>query len=304
MELSVSHAAQKLVDTQSLPPTVCPLSQRFPDSFSRTVPLWCAVLNRIFERAAAVEGAASLESPAVDTPPWVSPSERDQIASRVDGWIDGLGPDLVGVIRAAITGEGEGRGVSGVLHSSWKPLRPVWVCPRATIAGDSEPVAVVAADVERSSASRAAAPAGETEGGDTVWSDMLPMFEAVPASAADGSAIGGGDADALGAGIGGGDVASPGLDRRAVATGADTSRGRAAAADDDDDATSSVDYLPVICVSASRHVATDEQRAMHSWTYVQGAGDDEETWAAGLTAPVFWAHRDALLEVDGERLDE
>lgn len=35
------------------------------------------------------------------------------------------------------------------------------------------------------------------------------------------------------------------------------------------------------------------------WTYVQGAGDDEETWARGLTPELFWANRVFLLSSRG-----
>jgi hypothetical protein len=37
------------------------------------------------------------------------------------------------------------------------------------------------------------------------------------------------------------------------------------------------------------------QAASLSYVYVPGAGDDEESWAAGLTPGLFWAHADALL---------
>ena len=53
------------------------------------------------------------------------------------------------------------------------------------------------------------------------------------------------------------------------------------------------DFYTVVCLSASPPVDT-EQRA--GYLYVQGAADDEELWAQGLTAPLFWAHRDTLLE--------
>jgi hypothetical protein len=33
-----------------------------------------------------------------------------------------------------------------------------------------------------------------------------------------------------------------------------------------------------------------ERQCRDSWTYVQGAGDDEEAWAHGLSPEVFWAH--------------
>lgn len=52
------------------------------------------------------------------------------------------------------------------------------------------------------------------------------------------------------------------------------------------------DYRPVICCTASRRVVGSE---VDEGGYIQGAGDDTENWAHGLTAPLFWAHADQLL---------
>lgn len=68
--------------------------KRFPDSFSKTVPIWCAVMNRAVARTRA---ALKLEDPsakgwdeAVHLPVWVSDSERSQIDSRLAGWTETL----------------------------------------------------------------------------------------------------------------------------------------------------------------------------------------------------------------------
>jgi len=37
------------------------------------------------------------------------------------------------------------------------------------------------------------------------------------------------------------------------------------------------------------------EAAAASFDYVPGAGDDEESWARGLTPGLLWAHRAALL---------
>ncbi|OAA72534.1 tRNA a64-2'-o-ribosylphosphate transferase [Cordyceps fumosorosea ARSEF 2679] len=58
------------------------------------------------------------------------------------------------------------------------------------------------------------------------------------------------------------------------------------------------DYRPVICCTASRRVAGSE---VGEGGYIQGAGDDTENWAHGLTPPVFWRNADLLLETaEGE----
>ena len=54
----------------------------------------------------------------------------------------------------------------------------------------------------------------------------------------------------------------------------------------------------VVCCSASRRERGDGD------SYVQGAGDDTENWARGLTADMFWRHYDELLGVSGEELRE
>ncbi|KAI1121938.1 initiator tRNA phosphoribosyl transferase [Nemania abortiva] len=52
------------------------------------------------------------------------------------------------------------------------------------------------------------------------------------------------------------------------------------------------DAHPVICCTSSRRVPGGE---MSEGGYIQGAGDDTENWALGLTAPVFWNNIDLLL---------
>ncbi|KAI1377270.1 initiator tRNA phosphoribosyl transferase [Hypoxylon crocopeplum] len=52
------------------------------------------------------------------------------------------------------------------------------------------------------------------------------------------------------------------------------------------------DFHPVICCTSSRRVLGGE---MSEGGYIQGAGDDTENWALGLTPPVFWRHADTLL---------
>ncbi|KAL1869707.1 hypothetical protein VTK73DRAFT_3011 [Phialemonium thermophilum] len=51
-------------------------------------------------------------------------------------------------------------------------------------------------------------------------------------------------------------------------------------------------FHPVVCCTSSRRVAGAE---MSEGGYIQGAGDDTENWAHGLTAPLFWQHADTLL---------
>lgn len=52
------------------------------------------------------------------------------------------------------------------------------------------------------------------------------------------------------------------------------------------------DCHPIILCTASRRVPGGEAS---EGGYIQGAGDDSESWAHGLTAPLFWQHKDELL---------
>ncbi|KAL8037678.1 hypothetical protein ABFX02_11G053500 [Erythranthe guttata] len=52
------------------------------------------------------------------------------------------------------------------------------------------------------------------------------------------------------------------------------------------------DFTPIILVSASSSSGIFQQRTTSefSWNYISGAGDDEESWARGLSPNVFWKH--------------
>ncbi|RZC68550.1 hypothetical protein C5167_032232 [Papaver somniferum] len=53
------------------------------------------------------------------------------------------------------------------------------------------------------------------------------------------------------------------------------------------------DFTPIILVSASCSMGAIQQRTTtseFSWNYISGAGDDEESWARGLTPSLFWKH--------------
>ncbi|CAM9321435.1 unnamed protein product [Ectocarpus sp. 12 AP-2014] len=54
-------------------------------------------------------------------------------------------------------------------------------------------------------------------------------------------------------------------------------------------------FTPVICVSASKVITPERHREHHSWTYLQGAGDDEEHWSSGITPEQFWANSERLI---------
>ena len=77
---------------------------------------------------------------------------------------------------------------------------------------------------------------------------------------------------------------------------------------------SALQFTPLICVSASapmsghghrrthdeqpEGVGPQEPSASRAYSYVPGAGDDEEAWSRGLTPELFWRHRAQLLRCD------
>lgn len=60
--------------------------------------------------------------------------------------------------------------------------------------------------------------------------------------------------------------------------------------------------LPLVCVSAS--CCPDDDNVPLDRFYVQGAADDEESWARGLTAPMFWAHQRELLDCPQDEMQD
>lgn len=61
------------------------------------------------------------------------------------------------------------------------------------------------------------------------------------------------------------------------------------------------EFHPVICCTVSRRVAGGE---VSEGGYIQGAGDDTENWAHGLTPPVFWANKQRLLNTAESELHD
>jgi tRNA A64-2'-O-ribosylphosphate transferase len=59
------------------------------------------------------------------------------------------------------------------------------------------------------------------------------------------------------------------------------------------------DFHPIICCTVSRRVSGSEAS---EGGYIQGAGDDTENWAYGLTPKIFWANQQLLLDKPEEEL--
>ncbi|KAF7297903.1 Initiator tRNA phosphoribosyl transferase [Mycena chlorophos] len=84
--------------------------KRLPDALSKTVPIWCAVVNR----AVAIRLGSSVPSDwdtSLHTPPSIPQQEAAQISTQLDGWAQALASS------------------SYSLPQLPRPLRPVWITP-------------------------------------------------------------------------------------------------------------------------------------------------------------------------------
>ncbi|KAG6832083.1 hypothetical protein H0H87_002911 [Tephrocybe sp. NHM501043] len=99
--------------------------KRIPDALSKTVPIWCAVVNRAITRRYPGPDKGSWDTALYTPAGAVSAQEHHQIELRIDAWADAL------------------------FHSSFElptliaPLRPFWITPATTtfpsIANSSHP---------------------------------------------------------------------------------------------------------------------------------------------------------------------
>ncbi|KAF8554921.1 initiator tRNA phosphoribosyl transferase [Imleria badia] len=108
LPLIAEHAGLVLVDSTRA-------GKRIPDALSKTVPIWCAVVNRaILQRATETRSRAW--DTALYTPPGsVSSQEHSQIEDKLDGWASQLAAS------------------SYALPTLAYPLRPIWITPATTV---------------------------------------------------------------------------------------------------------------------------------------------------------------------------
>lgn len=94
--------------------------KRFPDSMSKTIPIWACVINRAVADIRDAEDGHSLDWDCeLHLPIWVSEVEKNNIENLVDSWVEDLkacGANLVPLARALR-----------------KPLRTFWVSQKTVI---------------------------------------------------------------------------------------------------------------------------------------------------------------------------
>ncbi|OZJ06981.1 hypothetical protein BZG36_00050 [Bifiguratus adelaidae] len=92
--------------------------KRIPDSLSKTVPIWCAVINRAAARllqSAGLDTSTGWDESLYTLPSWISRSEHAQMESRLDTFVD----KLLATPLAQ----------SPLFLRLQKPLRPLWFTP-------------------------------------------------------------------------------------------------------------------------------------------------------------------------------
>ncbi|RCI01688.1 hypothetical protein CU098_010189 [Rhizopus stolonifer] len=85
--------------------------KKIPDALSKTIPIWCATLNR-----ALAKGRPDWDTQFHSLPSAVSRSEHAQIEARIDSFVDKL-------VQSSIDLES--------LEQLKKPLRPIWLTPQS-----------------------------------------------------------------------------------------------------------------------------------------------------------------------------
>jgi len=99
-----------------------------PDALSKSIPIWCAVINRLlFEHI--------LESHSVHTPnEMVGASEHAQIEARIDGFVAEakVNPAHSCQVKVCADLQSLGLDVPALRFALKKPLRPSWITPDST----------------------------------------------------------------------------------------------------------------------------------------------------------------------------
>ncbi|CCM05216.1 uncharacterized protein FIBRA_07426 [Fibroporia radiculosa] len=95
--------------------------KRIPDALSKTVPIWCAVINRAVRRRYPSPEKQDWDLQLYCPPVAVSEQERVQIEAKLEGWVDAL------------------LGSSYIISDIARPLRPLWITPSTSVLPHSSP---------------------------------------------------------------------------------------------------------------------------------------------------------------------
>ncbi|KAI9568795.1 initiator tRNA phosphoribosyl transferase [Boletus coccyginus] len=105
--LIAKHAGFVLVDSTRA-------GKRIPDALSKTVPIWCSIVNRAILKRIAKTDLEAWDIALYTPPGSVSPQEHSQIEDKLDAWASQLAAS------------------SYSLPTLDRPLRPIWITPATT----------------------------------------------------------------------------------------------------------------------------------------------------------------------------
>ncbi|KAH9834126.1 tRNA A64-2'-O-ribosylphosphate transferase [Rhodofomes roseus] len=114
LSMIVSQGGMILVDSTRS-------GKRIPDALSKTVPIWCAVINRAVQRKYPDKHKADWDLELYCPSGTVSAQEKSQIEARLDGWVDSL------------------VGSSYILSDLFRPLHPFWITPSTSVFPSLDP---------------------------------------------------------------------------------------------------------------------------------------------------------------------
>ncbi|EFC46523.1 initiator tRNA phosphoribosyl-transferase [Naegleria gruberi] len=91
----------------------------FPDSFSKTIPIWCCVMNKVLSYLKFGEKKSNLKLPT-----WVHDTEKIQIEERLESWVDFV--------------LNSGLDLKEFIEMYTKPLQCVWISRRTELENTSK----------------------------------------------------------------------------------------------------------------------------------------------------------------------
>ena len=251
--------------------------KRFPDSFTATIPIWCAIINFIvLHRGERTHEGAEKRIEEFLHPEWIDKITRKRIVTKCASMALDLPSSAVELIATTIS--------QACQAQAFKEFRPIWACPDEDgsiewIGNDAEAL-LEACTEHKSEFLESCHTCHFSHGGRQMSRPVAYMttghnldFTPLVLLSVSGARNSVNYASASGMGIA---VVEDFLGNVTLDTEVDR-------------AVESGDYT---------------HSSVHSWEYVPGAGDDEESWAKGLTAGLFWEHTDFLLGgEEGEEVD-
>ena len=107
--------------------------KQMPDSFAKTVPIWCCVVNRAVKLRARIE-TTDWDEQLYCPPQCVSRQEHAEILKKIPGWTTALAVSFYVVsLTESLTINWFMKASSYELPLFNKPLRPIWVTPSSSV---------------------------------------------------------------------------------------------------------------------------------------------------------------------------